>query len=80
MTSFREQLAQGQFKSEKSKSDSIPKKSKFLGTITDEGYCDFNVPEDTWYVEKDMKRSIRLHQSTVARRNRKALRRSYGAE
>lgn len=74
MTSFREQLAQGQFKSEP-KVTSIPKKSAFLGTITEEGYCDYNAPEDTWYITKDMKRSIRLHQSTLARNNRKELRR-----
>lgn len=80
MTSFREQLAQGQFKSEP-KVTAIPKKSPFLGTITEEGYCDYNAPEDSWYVEKDMKRSIRLHQSTVARKNRKELRRiRFGSE
>lgn len=74
MTSFREQLAQGQFKSEP-KITSIPKKSAFLGTITEEGYCDYNAPEDSWYISKDMTRSIRLHQSTVARKQRKELRR-----
>lgn len=80
MNSFREQLAQGQFKSVKTTTD-IPKKSKFLGTITEDGYCDFNAPEDTWYIEKDMKRSIRLHQSTMARKQRKELRRiRYGSE
>lgn len=74
MTSFREQLAQGKFES-KTSSTNIPKKSAFLGTITEDGYCDYNVPEDSWYVSKDMKRSIRLHQSTVARKQRKELRR-----
>ena len=79
MTSFREQLAQGKFES-KTSSTEVPKKSAFLGSITDEGYCDYNVPEDSWYIEKDMTRSIRLHQSTNARKQRKELRKIFGEE
>lgn len=72
MLSYREQLSKGLFKSEP-KVTNIPKKSAFLGTITPDGYCDFEVPEDQWYLEKDNKRSMRLHQSTVARKQRKVL-------
>lgn len=79
MTSFREQLAQGQFESKQS-NVKIPKKSNFLGTITEDGYCDYDAPEDSWYITKDMKRSIRLHQSTQARKQRKELRRLFGSE
>ncbi len=73
MLSFREQLAQGKFAA-KAKTN-IPKKSAFLGKITDDGYCDYDVPEDNWYIAKDMKRGSRLHQSTNARKHRKALKR-----
>ena len=73
MLSFREQLAKGNFASQAQ--TKIPKKSAFLGTITEDGYCDFNAPEDTWYIEKDTKRSSRLHKSTVARKQRKELKR-----
>lgn len=74
MLSYREQLSKGLFKSEP-KVNNIPKKSAFLGTITEDGYCDFDVPEDSWYVTKDNKRSIRLHQSTLARKQRKETKR-----
>ncbi|WOL22723.1 hypothetical protein [Escherichia phage vB_EcoM_JNE01] len=73
MLSFREQLAKGNFAAQAQ--TKIPKKSAFLGTITEDGYCDFNAPEDTWYIEKDTKRSSRLHKSTVARKQRKELKR-----
>lgn len=71
MLSFREQLAKGQFAAKAQ--TSIPKKSAFLGTITEDGYCDYNAPEDSWYITKDTKRSNRLHKSTVARKQRKRI-------
>jgi hypothetical protein len=74
MLSFREKLAKGIFESVKSSVD-IPKKSAFLGTITEDGYCDFDVPEDTWYLSKDHKRALRLHQSNTARKSRKEIKR-----
>ena len=74
MLSFREKLAKGIFESVKSSVD-IPKKSAFLGTITEDGYCDYDVPEDTWYLSKDNKRGLRLHQSNTARKNRKEIKR-----
>ena len=74
MLSFRERLAQGIFDN-KPKAPSLPRKSAFLGTITEDGYCDYAVPEDEWYLTKDCKRGSRLHQSTVARKNRKELKR-----
>lgn len=74
MLSFREKLAQGMFKANPQHTK-IPKKSAFLGTITDDGYCDYDVPEDSEYLTKDMKRGSRLHQSTVARKQRKELKR-----
>lgn len=74
MLSFREKLAKGIFESVKSSVD-IPKKSAFLGTITEDGYCDYDVPEDTWYLSKEDKRGLRLHQSNTARKNRKEIKR-----
>jgi hypothetical protein len=80
MTSFRDQLAQGIFES-KPTTTKIPKKSAFLGIITEDGYCDYDVPEDNWYVEKDNTRSIRLYQSTLARKHRKETKRyRFGSE
>lgn len=79
MLSFREKLSQGIFESKPTVTN-IPKKSAFLGTITDDGYCDYDVPEDTWYLSKDPKRGSRLHQSTVARKHRNNLKRSFGLE
>lgn len=55
----------------------IPKKSKFLGTITEDGFCDYEVPEDNWYVEKDKKKADRLMRSTRARKHRKFIRELY---
>lgn len=74
MLSFREKLAKGIFESVKS-TVNIPKKSAFLGTITEDGYCDYEVPEDTWYLSKDNKRGTRLHQSNIARKHRKETKR-----
>ena len=74
MLSYREKLAKGIFESVKS-TISIPKKSAFLGTITEDGYCDFEVPEDTWYLTKDNKRGTRLYQSNIARKHRKETKR-----
>lgn len=74
MLSFREKLAKGIFESVKS-SVNIPKKSAFLGTITDEGYCDYDVPEDVWYLSKDFKRGTRLYQSNIARKCRRETKR-----
>lgn len=73
MLSFRDQLAKGILKSTKSNVN-IPKKSEFLGKITDDGFCDYNVPEDTWYLTRDLKRGYRLHQSNIARQHRKETR------
>ncbi|AGC34709.1 hypothetical protein GNZ01_06520 [Escherichia coli] len=71
MLSFREQLAKGQFQAKAQ--TNIPKKSAFLGTITEDGFCDYDAPEDSWYITKDTKRSNRLHKSTIARKHRKEL-------
>lgn len=73
MLSFREKLSQGILESKQTSTD-IPKKSAFLGTITEDGYCDFDVPEESWYLSKDLKRGNRLHQSTLARKHRKETR------
>lgn len=75
MLSFRDQLAKGIFTSVKTVINNIPKKSPFLGTITEDGYCDFDVPEDSWYLSKDLKRGTRLHQSNIARKHRKETKR-----
>lgn len=75
MLSFRDQLAKGIFTSVNTIINNIPKKSEFLGTITDDGYCDFEVPEDSWYLTKDLKRGTRLHQSNIARKHRKETKR-----
>lgn len=74
MLSYREQLAKGIFESVKS-TVTIPKKSAFLGTITTDGYCDFEVPEDEWYISKEDKRGTRLYQSNIARKHRKEIKR-----
>lgn len=74
MLSLREQLAQGIFENTKSTVD-IPKKSAFLGNITSEGFCDFEVPEDVEYLTKDMSRNNRLYKSNIARKHRKETKR-----
>lgn len=73
MLSFREKLSKGIF--ENTKAISIPKKSKFLGTITEDGYCDYEAPESEWYLTKDSTRSNRLYKSTIARQHRKEVKR-----
>lgn len=75
MLSLREKLARGIFESSKPTTTKIPKKSAFLGTITTEGYCDFDVPEDSEYLARDMKRNIRLQKSNNARKQRREVRR-----
>lgn len=75
MLSFREKLAQGIFETSTPSVVKIPKKSAFLGTITQEGYCDFEAPESEWYLTKDSTRGNRLYKSTVARKQRKELKR-----
>ncbi|EAZ2023008.1 hypothetical protein BZF66_06815 [Salmonella enterica] len=80
MLSFREKLAQGIFESQPKVAD-IPRKSAFLGTITNEGFCDYEVPEDVWYLTKSTERSNRLHKSTIARKHRKEVKRiRFGSE
>lgn len=80
MLSFREKLAQGIFESQPKVTD-IPRKSAFLGTITDDGFCDYEVPEDVWYLTKSTERSNRLHKSTIARKHRKEVKRiRFGSE
>lgn len=74
MLSFREKLAKGIFE-HSTPSTFIPKKSKFLGTITEDGYCDFEAPESDWYLTKDSTRSNRLYKSTLARQHRKEVKR-----
>lgn len=74
MLSFRDQLAKGILNTVKSTFE-IPKKSAFLGSLTDNGYCDYEVPEDDWYISKDIKRGTRLHQSNNARKHRKEIKR-----
>lgn len=80
MLSFREKLAQGIFESQP-KVTAIPRKSAFLGTITENGFCDYEVPEDDWYLCKSTEKSNRLHKSTTARKHRKELKRlRFGTE
>ncbi len=74
MLSIREKLAKGIFESVES-TVTIPKKAESLGSITEDGYCDYEVPEDTWYLSKDTKRGTRLHQSNIARKHRRETRR-----
>lgn len=74
MLSIREQLALGHLCSKVQKDVKIPKKSAFLGTITDEGYCDYDVPEESWYLDKDMTKAHRLMKSVRARNQRKKIR------
>lgn len=71
MLSYREKLAQGLF--DIKQTVTVPKKSKFLGTITEDGFCDYDVPEDVWYLPKNLKRGTRLHQSNIARQHRKEI-------
>lgn len=74
MLSIREQLALGHLCTTVNKVK-IPKKSKFLGTITEDGYCDYDVPEDKdGYLNKDMTKAYRLMKSIRARNQRKKLR------
>ena len=81
MLSFREQLAKGIFTKAVDNTNKIPKKSEFKGTITEEGFCDFDPVPDDWYITKDDKRGTRLYQSTKARRNRKEVKKlRYGAD
>lgn len=74
MISFRDKLAKGIFEIQP-KVTAIPKKSAFLGTITEDGFCDYDVPEDNWYIPKSNERSNRLHKSTTARKQRQELKR-----
>lgn len=70
MLSLREKLAQGLV--ETAEVMDIPKKKQSLGIITEEGYCDFNVPElDKSYIEKDSTKALRMESSTRARKQRK---------
>lgn len=84
MLTVREQMAQGTFtfasetnpntpQLSKHKT-SIPRKSPFLGTITEDGYCDFDVPEDETYISKDVTRAVRMDKSERARKQRRNLR------
>lgn len=80
MISFRDKLAQGIFECQPTVTD-IPKKSTFLGTITDDGFCDYDVPEDAWYLSKSTERSNRLFKSTTARKHRKEVKQiRFGSE
>lgn len=72
MLSLREQLAKGLFTLQ-SDCESIPKKAEFKGTITPDGYCDFEVQEDVWFLNKDSKRGERMMRSERARNQRKEL-------
>lgn len=73
MLSLREQLKNG-LMSTQSSSVKIPKKSEFKGTITPEGYCDYEVEEGEWYLEKNNSKRIRMNLSNKARNHRKELR------
>lgn len=80
MISFREKLAKGIFECKQTVAD-IPKKSAFLGTITEDGFCDYEAPEDVWYLTKSTERSNRLHKSTTARKHRQEVKRiRFGSE
>lgn len=74
MLSLRERLAQGVVDFSEKVVD-IPKKSEFLGLITEDGYCDYDVPEeDKSYIEKDNTKAMRMQSSTRARKHRHELR------
>lgn len=47
------------------------KNKEFKGTILENGFCDYEVIEDSWYIEKDMQQSIRMAKSSNARKHRK---------
>lgn len=74
MISFRDKLAKGMLECQP-KTNAIPKKSAFLGSITEDGFCDYEVPEDNWYIPKSKERSNRLHKSSTARKQRQELKR-----
>jgi hypothetical protein len=74
MISFRDKLAKGILECQPTVT-AIPKKSAFLGTITEDGFCDYDAPEDNWYIEKSTDKSNRLHKSTTARKHRQELKR-----
>lgn len=78
MLSFREQLAKGHFS--KSTSVKIPKKHESLGTIDENGYCDFDVPEDSWFLTREKNRANRMVKSERARAQRRNIRRINGCE
>lgn len=74
MLSLRERLAQGIIETVVA-STQIPSKFKSLGTITEDGFCDYEVPElEKGYMEKDNTRAVRMDSSTRARKHRKEIR------
>lgn len=76
MLSIREQLFKGLL-TETNKvqsSTKIPRKSPFLGTITPDGYCDYEVCEEDWFITKDNTRANRMALSEKARKHRRELR------
>ena len=78
MLSLREKLAQGLVESSVCVAN-IPSKFNSLGTITEEGYCDYEVPEmEKSYIEKDNTRALRMESSTRARKHRKEVRKYNG--
>ena len=76
MLSIREQLFKGLLTETKKvqSSTKIPRKSAFLGTITQDGYCDYEVCEEDWFITKDNTRANRMALSDKARKHRKELR------
>lgn len=76
MLSIREQLLKGIFKDQTQvqSSTKIPRKSPFLGTITQDGYCDYEVEEEDWFISKDNSRANRMALSDKARKHRRVLR------
>lgn len=74
MLSIREQLSQGLLIKREVQSPKIPRKTPFLGTITSDGYCDYEVKEEDWFITKDNTRSNRMALSAKARQHRKELR------
>lgn len=74
MLSLREKLAQGIIETVVATAK-IPSKFKSLGNITEDGFCDYDVPEmDKSYMEKDNTRALRMESSTRARKHRKEVR------
>lgn len=78
MLTIREQMAKGIFDAFKDISTKDPeiqcKKEEYL-RITEDGYVDYDVPEDVEYLSRANTRAIRMDKSERARKHRRDNRR-----